>query len=482
MTINLYDTESRTIRPVEPAAGSKQFGIYCCGPTVYGPAHIGNFRTFLLQDVLRRALEVALGSGTICHVRNITDVDDKTIRQSRAENTPLAEFTRHWTERFHTDCTALNLLPPHREPTATGHIDEQIAMIRTLIDNGYAYVAGDGSVYFRVESFDNYGRLSHLDRSALRTQDVNSAGERNDADEYERESVADFALWKAHKPEDGDVSWDSPWGPGRPGWHIECSAMATHYLGATIDLHCGGVDLCFPHHENEIAQSECCHHQQFVRHWFHTAHLMVDGGKMSKSLGNLYTLDDLTARGYLPQEVRYALIAGHYRQPLNFTLKSLDDARSALHRAARLTRNALAAAEMTPAEFSRAIAEAPNHPERGDSEAWRAICDDLNTPAAIGNLFVLLRQGTATREEANLKIRALARIYFVLGIEPDLSDEAAKVSVPDDVAELAARRWQAKQDRNWTLADTLRAELQSKGWQVKDSKDGYSLSPDGEDS
>lgn len=477
MTLNLYDTESRAIRPVELSAGSQQLGIYCCGPTVYGPAHIGNFRTFLLQDVLRRALEVALGSDAIKHVRNITDVDDKTIRQSSSEGTPLAEFTRHWTARFHDDCKAMNLLPPHHEPAATEHIAEQIAMIHTLVNNGHAYAAGDGSVYFRVTSFKDYGRLSHLDRDTLRTQEQNSAGERNDADEYERESVADFALWKAHKAEDGDVSWDSPWGPGRPGWHIECSAMATHYLGNTLDIHCGGVDLCFPHHENEIAQSECTHGCQFVRHWFHTAHLMVDGGKMSKSLGNLYTLDDLISKGYSPQEVRYALIAGHYRQPLNFTLKSLDDARSALHRAARLTLNVLEKAELDPAEFIRAIADAPKQPTRGDSDAWQAICDDLNTPAAIGKLFVLLRQGTATREEARLKAQALARMFFVLGIKPELTAPADEPIAPDDITTLASQRWQAKQDKNWALADSLRDSLQAKGWLVKDSKEGYTLQP-----
>ncbi len=478
MTLNLYDTESREIKPVAVRAGKDSLGIYCCGPTVYGPAHIGNFRTFLLQDVLRRVLEITLGSTAVTHVRNITDVDDKTIRQSRSEGVPLDVFTQRWTKRFHADCVALHLLPPHHEPTATGHIDEQIEMIRQLVDKGNAYVAHDGSVYFRVASFEDYGRLSHLDKSSLRTQEQNSAGERNDADEYERESIADFALWKAHKEEDGDVSWDSPWGPGRPGWHIECSAMASHYLGNTLDIHCGGVDLCFPHHENEIAQSECTHGCRFVQHWFHTAHLMVDGGKMSKSLGNLYTLEDLVAKGYSPQEVRYALIAGHYRQQLNFTLKSLEDARSALQRAGRFTRETLAKAEMTAEDFSRAISDAPGQTTRGDSEAWQAICDDLNTPSALGKLFILLRTGCATREEARLKAFALARIYFALGITPELTDPVNEVVAPDDVLQLAQQRWQAKQDKDWARADSLRDAIQAKGWIVKDSKDSYSLIPE----
>ena len=278
----------------------KSIRFYGCGPTVYGPAHIGNFRTFVMQDVFRRVLETS-GQKTH-HVRNLTDVDDKTIRQSQEEGVGLQEFTARWTDRFQEDCKALNLLPPHIEPSAVGHIPEQIELIQRLIDGEKAYQAKDGSVYFKIESFEDYGRFSRLaDRRS--TSDTN----RETSDEYDRDSAADFALWKARRPEDGENYWPSPWGEGRPGWHIECSAICMKHLGESFDLHSGGVDLVFPHHENEIAQVEAVTCKTFARHWFHIAHLMVEGQKMSKSLGNLHTLQDLAEKGYKAQEVRYVL-------------------------------------------------------------------------------------------------------------------------------------------------------------------------------
>ncbi|NJK92641.1 MAG: cysteine--tRNA ligase, partial [Blastochloris sp.] len=283
--LHLYDTMEREIRPVLPADG-RVVGFYCCGPTVYGPAHIGNFRTFVLQDVARRVME--LGGTRVRHVRNITDVDDKTIRQSQAEGKSLHDFTRLWLDQFHLDAQALNLLPPHVEPSAVAHIPQQVGLIQRLLEKNHAYPTSDGSVYFRVDSFPNYGRLSRLQEREITTQTTAPV----DADEYQRESMADFALWKAHKPEDGSNHWTSPWGPGRPGWHLECSCMSQEYLGETFDLHGGGVDLVFPHHENEIAQSEAASGRTFARHWFHITHLLVDGKKMSKSDGNLYTLAD----------------------------------------------------------------------------------------------------------------------------------------------------------------------------------------------
>ena len=268
--LHLHDTLSRKVRPIAPADG-ETLRFYCCGPTVYGPAHVGNLRTFLLQDVFRRTVEL---SGTPTHhVRNLTDVDDKTIRQSQAEGVPLAEFTARWTARLHADAEALNILPPHHEPGAVAHIPHQIRLIERLIAGGHAYVAADGSVYFDVSSFTTYGQLSRLNEREITTgQPVGGhADDREDADEYARESAADFALWKARKPEDGPNAWPSPWGEGRPGWHIECSAMSIEYLGETFDVHSGGVDLIFPHHENEIAQSEAATGHTFARHWFHIA-------------------------------------------------------------------------------------------------------------------------------------------------------------------------------------------------------------------
>ena len=278
MSIKLFDSLTREIRELKPSHPDGVFRFYNCGPTVYAPAHIGNFRTFIVNDVLRRLLELEFGADKVKHVRNLTDVDDKTIKRARDEARPLGEVTKQWTDKFHTDCAALNCLPPHVEPAATRHIAEQVNMIEVLMEKGNAYRAPDGSVYFKVSSFDNYGRLSRVKERELQ---VGSALKAAAADADEKEDVSDFALWKAHKAEDGDNAWESPWGRGRPGWHIECSAMSKKHLGETIDLHTGGVDLLFPHHENEIAQSECCNGQQFSLHWYHSEHLLVDGKKMS---------------------------------------------------------------------------------------------------------------------------------------------------------------------------------------------------------
>ena len=286
--LHLYDTRTRTAQDISPMDG-KTLRFYCCGPTVYGPAHIGNFRTFVMQDVFRRVLE--LGGVPTTHIRNLTDVDDKTIRDSQKAGVSLAEFTAGWADLFHRDCAALNCLPPHAEPSAVGHIPEQIRMVQTLVEKGHAYVSEDGSVYFRISSFPEYGRLSHLDEREL---DLGkTANARSNADEYEKDSVADFVLWKSRRPEDGNNFWPSPWGEGRPGWHLECSAMIHKYFGNDFDLHSGGVDLVFPHHENEVAQSRCACGGGFARLWFHITHLLVDGGKMSKSLGNVVNPDDV---------------------------------------------------------------------------------------------------------------------------------------------------------------------------------------------
>ena len=316
--LHLHDTLSRDRCEIFPEDGEK-FRFYCCGPTVYGPAHIGNFRAFLVQDLFRRVIELS-GIKTL-HVRNITDVDDKTIREAQKSELSLVEFTAGWTERFHQDAKQLNMLDPHLEPSAVQHIPEQVQLIERLIENGNAYPSGDGSVYFSVKSYSNYGKLTRIDQRDL----MAGAGETaNDPDEYEKDNVCDFVLWKARKPEDGDNYWDSPWGSGRPGWHLECSAMGMKYLGETFDLHAGGVDLCFPHHENEIAQSEASTGKQFARHWFHNEHLMVDGSKMSKSLGNLYTLTDIHDRGFSAAELRYSLLSGSYRTKINFSFDRMN--------------------------------------------------------------------------------------------------------------------------------------------------------------
>ncbi len=478
MPVSLYDTLTRSISEIRPEDG-KTLGFYCCGPTVYGPSHIGNLRTFLLQDVFRRTVE--LSGLSVKHVRNLTDVDDKTIRESRAKGVPLKEFTRGWTERFHRDSAALNMLPPHFEPAATDHIKQQIELIRCLIDRGHAYASESGSVYFRVSSFGNYGKLSRLKEREITTDREGPAGgEPIDADEYERDSGADFALWKAHKEEDGDVCWESPWGPGRPGWHLECSAMSMAYLGQTFDLHGGGVDLVFPHHENEIAQSEACTCKPFARHWFHCAHLTVEGSKMSKSLGNLYTLDDIQARGHGPMAVRYVLISAHYRQQLNFTMDTLHAAESALKRL-----RAKADALMETAGIDRdafydagTIMKHAGEDAGAFQPAWEQLTRDLNTPAALGEAFRALgdlAKNPGAPGVAGKQAWGFAKIVRALGLDLHRDREAARPEAPEEIRKLAEARWQAKRDKDFARADALRDQLKEAGWRILDRKDGYEL-------
>jgi cysteinyl-tRNA synthetase len=452
MALRLYDSLRRELRPLTAAQADGVFRFYNCGPTVYAPAHIGNFRTFVVNDLIRRLADRQFGPGRVKHVRNLTDVDDKTIRRAREERRPLADVTRQWTEKFHRDCAALNCLPPHVEPTATGHIPEQIDMIAALERRAHAYRTEDGSVYFKVSSFDDYGSLSRLKERELK---LGSALKATTADSDEKEDGSDFALWKGHKPDDGDVFWPSPWGPGRPGWHIECSAMSKKHLGDTIDLHTGGVDLLFPHHENEIAQSQCCNQQPFTLHWYHSEHLLVDGKKMSKSLGNLYTLDDLTAKGFSPVAVRYALLSGHPRKQLNFTLESVHAAEKALgHLRAYAT--SLPATGGDPATLAPVIA---------------ALEDDLNTPAALGTLFTVVNRGTQGVDAAGF-----AEVMSLFGFDLRTTPTAV-VEAPEAVRALADQRWAAKAARDFARADALRAEIAQAGWTMLDRKDGFSLEP-----
>ncbi|MFN5962073.1 MAG: cysteine--tRNA ligase [Verrucomicrobiota bacterium] len=464
MTLALFDTLTRQKATLAPIDG-KVFRFYCCGPTVYGPAHIGNFRTFVLQDIFRRVLE--LGGTTTRHVRNITDVDDKTIRDSLKAGQSLRDFTNHWLGKFHADCRALNCLPPHVEPGAVDHIPQQIAMIATLMERGHAYKAADGSVYFRVSSFPQYGRLSRLKERELRM------GTSVSDDEYERDTLADFALWKARKPEDGENFWPSPWGEGRPGWHLECSAMTREYLGDTFDLHSGGVDLVFPHHENEIAQSECCSGHEFCRHWFHITHLLVDHAKMSKSLGNLYTLDDLAAKGFSPMEVRYVLSAAHYRAPLNFTLASLEAARPALARLARAEQALASRAGLN----APAYADLPSHGPGPFAAAWDSLNDDLNTAEALGHIFVTLRSLPADSLSTQDAAAAFLGLHFMLAafglILPPTSLQ--QDDIPEEILRLASQRWDARLARDWATSDLLRAELDALGWIMKDGKTSWEL-------
>lgn len=464
MPIRLHDSLTRETRELQPSHPDGVFRFYNCGPTVYAPAHIGNFRTFVVNDVLRRLLELEFGAARVRHVRNLTDVDDRTIGQSRKEQRPLADITRHWTAIFHEDCLSLNLLAPHAEPTATGYIREQVNMIEVLMDKGHAYRAPDGSVYFKLATFDDYGRLSRIKERELKV--TNAV-----ADADHKDSVSDFALWKAYKPEeDGTVKWAGPRGAadGRPGWHIECSAMSKSILGDTIDLHTGGVDLLFPHHENEIAQSECCNGVPFARHWYHSEHLLVDGTTMSKSKGNYYTLRDLVAKGHEPMAVRYALLMGHPRKQLNFTLDSLHAAESALktlraYRESLIARAGTTAANLEPRDLALVIP---------------ALNDDLNTPGALGLLFTeinRLKPSELYPAHAATLIRELDRILFAFGL--NLFVGGQKAPAPAEITALAERRWAAKQAKDFAAADALRKEIAAAGWAMLDRKDGYSLEP-----
>ena len=456
MALRLFDSLSRELRELQPSHPDGVYRFYNCGPTVYAPAHIGNFRTFVVNDVIRRLLELEFGATKVKHVRNLTDVDDKTIRRAREEHRPLGDVTKQWTDKFHADCAALNCLPPHEEPRATDprFLREQVNMIEVLMEKGNAYRSADGSVYFKVSSFDNYGRLSRVKERELQPGSALKAAA---SDSDEKEDGSDFALWKAWKPDDGDTKWSGPKGAaeGRPGWHIECSAMSKAILGDTIDLHTGGVDLLFPHHENEIAQSECCNGTPFAKHWYHSEHLLVDGKKMSKSLGNLYTLDELIAKGFSPMAVRYTLLMGHPRKQLNFTLESLHAAESAL---------------TTLRNFRASLA-----PTGGDEQVFvpvmTALRDDLNTAAALGALFTIVNRGAA-----NVSLKAFDEVMGAFGLKLE-APAAAKVDVPADVTALAEKRWAAKQAKDFATADALRKELTATGWSMLDRKDGYSLEP-----
>ena len=405
---------------------------------------------------MRRVLE--LGGMKTKHVRNITDVDDKTIRDSVGVGMKLADFTAQWRERFHADCEALNCLKPHIEPSAVEHIPEQVAMIEELLEKGHAYASDDGSVYFKITSFSEYGKLSRLDKRELdlgKTQN-----ERAKSDEYEKDNIADFVLWKCRRDEDGDNYWDSPWGEGRPGWHLECSAMILKYLGRTFDLHSGGEDLVFPHHENELAQSKCSCGGEFARHWFHSTHLLVNGKKMSKSSGTLYTLSDLANEGWTSMEVRYVLIGANYRKQLNFTMESLHAAREALGRLAKAAKD-------------HAV---PGYRElsKGGSlgvfaGAFKRLNEDLNTAAALGELFANLKNARSLEDW-----RGFFTVLTSLGLT---LPEPKGIEVPEKIAKLAECRWEARQNKDWAASDRYRDQLAENGWMVKDGREGYEVLP-----
>ncbi len=456
---NTYSRELEEFRPLSEKGDAVK--MYTCGPTVYSYAHIGNYRAYIFEDLLQRHLE--LRGYKVHRVMNLTDVDDKTIRGAREAGVALAEFTAPFKRAFFEDIETLRIKRADEFPAATGpeHIAKMIDMIQKLIDRELAYQAEDKSVYFRIKNFPAYGHLAHFDLTQLQS----TGRVRND--EYDKEHIGDFALWKAWDEEDGDVAWDSPWGRGRPGWHIECSAMATELLGDQIDIHCGGVDNIFPHHEAEIAQTEGVTGKKFVRYWLHCAHLLVDGQKMSKSLGNFYTLRDVIAKGYSGREIRYALMRVHYRAPLNFTWEGMEEARQSLARIDDWLERLRDAA----GTIANSSTNQPNE------HFEKALDDDLNISAALGFLFESIREtnrrldtGKLTPEEARSWIDWWHRIDSVLALSP------TEAGLPAEIAKLAEARVQARLAKDWQKSDELRDELSARGWEARDTKDGQKVS------
>ena len=458
--LHLFNTLSAAVEPLVPLA-PPEIRFYACGPTVYNRAHVGNFRTFVAIDVLRRTL-LHLGY-RVCEVMNVTDVDDRIIQFAQAAGQDLASFTAPYIRGFEEDMATLRMERPEKMPRATDHIPEMIALIERLTARGHTYTA-DGSVYFRIASFPEYGRLARLDVGGI------EAGARVDSDKYDKENARDFVLWKFKSDEPAWAQWDAPFGRGRPGWHIECSAMSMKYLGETFDLHAGGEDLVFPHHENEIAQSECGTGKIFARHWMHAKHLLIDNETMSKSKGNFLTIPDLVEEGHSPEAIRYLLAGAHYRKPLNFGDESLHHAKAALERVHGLV---VRLDEMT-AEGPAGPAEAACVEARATFDA--ALADDLNTPEALAAVHGLVRranalmaEGTLTREGAarvKTEITAMDAVFGVLlpgGGEDRLS--------PEEQA-LFDERQQARKQREFARADAARARLEALGVVLEDTPQG----------
>ncbi len=460
MPLRFYNTLTQQLEEFQPQDG-KTVRMYTCGPTVYHYVHIGNFRTFSFQDILRRTLRAR--GYALDHVMNVTDVEDKIIRASMAAGQTIQEYTAQYTRAFLDDAALLRLERPERIAFATEHINDMVVAIEGLAARKHTYVS-DGSVYFRIASFPQYGRLSHTNFSG------NIAGARVEVDEYEKDDARDFVLWKARKP--GEPAWDTPLGDGRPGWHIECSVMAQKYLGQTIDIHTGGVDLIFPHHENEIAQAEALTGKPFVKYWLHAEHLMVEGQKMSKSLGNFFTLRDILEKGYSPEAIRYLLVSAPYRKQLNFTFDGLKAATTSIDRLRNFDlrlRNERFPEGLNPQMQERAAAALT---------AFHAGLDeDLNTADALAAIFEFIRDANTAMDSGEFKsgdtpaardlLTAFDSIFDVL--KPTVQEGALSDA---EIEELIKERTQAKKSKNFSRADAIRSELLEKGIILEDTKDG----------
>ena len=428
-------------------------GLYTCGPTVYDYSHIGNFRTFLFEDLLKRVLLAF--NYEVYHVMNITDVDDKTIKKSNDENVKLSEITKKYTESFLKDLSLLRIKKADEYPLATDHINEMIEIIKVLIEKKYAYISKDGSVFFKISKYTEYGRLVKLSQTA-KIEKIQLS------DEYDLDSANDFALWKSYKEEDGDVAWNSPWGKGRPGWHIECSAMSTKYLGEYFDIHCGGIDNKFPHHENELAQSVCALNTKFVNFWLHSEFLTIEGKKMSKSLNNYYVISDLVKNGFSYEDFRFIILSAHYRSKVNFSLKRKDEAKSAIGRIEEFRQRLL--------DLSKIISE--KLPKEAD-DFNDALQDDLDTPKALAVFFNWIRltnqkidKKIFTKQEAEAGNRFIQYFNSIFAILDN------KNELPDEVKLLVDSRENHRKNKEWQKSDLIRDKLLSMGWKLKDTPNG----------
>jgi cysteinyl-tRNA synthetase len=460
-SICFFNTLTRKKEVFKPLEADK-VKIYTCGPTVYDFAHIGNFRAFLFEDLLKRWL-VSRGF-KVTHVMNLTDVDDKTIKGSQKQQVPLKQFTDFYVKAFFEDIKALNIQPADVYPKATDHIPEMVALIKTLMAKGYAYRGEDGSIYYAISKFPDYGKLSKIKTAELK------AGARVSQDEYAKEEAQDFALWKAWTPEDGDVYWETELGKGRPGWHIECSAMSMKYLGETFDIHCGGVDNIFPHHENEIAQSEAATGKKFVNYWLHNEHLLVEGKKMAKRFGNFYTLRDLLAKGYDPIAIRYLLLSTHYRQQFNFTFEGLEAAKAAVDRLRNFVRR-LHDTDGKDSKGKVAVLASKLEACFGGS-----MDDDLDIGTALASLFDFARE-VNNLLDANMVSKAEAaevgglimQIDAVLGVIGEVKMQEA---LPAEIDALVQKREEARKAKNWKEADAIRTQLKAMGIVLEDTAQG----------
>ena len=459
MELQFYNSYSRKKELFQPIT-EDEVGLYTCGPTVYDFSHIGNFRTFMFEDLLKRWL-LHLGYN-VKHIMNITDLDDKTIAKARNEKVELRVVTNRYADHFMEDLKWLKILPADKYPRATDSIKKMIDIIQVLLDKGFAYRESNGSIYFNIHSFPDYGKLTNLNiEDQQKTKRIVD-------DEYDKGSPQDFALWKAWKEEDVDAVWDAPWGRGRPGWHIECSAMSSETLGDHFDIHCGGVDNMFPHHENELAQSICSTGKKFVNYWLHSEFLLVDGGKMSKSLGNFYTINDLKKKGFSAESIRYQLLAGHYRTKISFSFNKKQESDKLIQ---RIT------------DFHSLLKKNVEDESKGNDlpdsyyEFSDAMNDDLNTPKALAVFLTWMKSEMKRLTNDEMTINEIKSAWNYLNVFNSVFSfiDEGEIILPDNVKELISLRNIARIKKDWNLSDSLRSQIKREGWLVEDAADGQKI-------